>query len=65
MIMKEQGCLVCGDEIKAKYLCSKHHQRFIRTGSVYKKGEKIENPIDLNMLKKPKIEMGLSKRLGV
>lgn len=65
--MKQKGCLICGEEIKAKYLCSKHHQRLLRTGSVYLKGEKVEKPIEVSSLNKPKEKgsMGLSKMFGL
>jgi hypothetical protein len=39
--MTNEGCIVCGNEIKAKLLCAKHLQRYMRKGTVYGKGETV------------------------
>jgi hypothetical protein len=55
MASESKGCIVCGEPVKAKYLCAKHHQRYIRSGSVYLIKEKVDDGINYDKVLK---EMG-------
>jgi hypothetical protein len=59
----DKGCVICGDPIKAKYLCAKHHQRMLRTGSAFAKDEK-EVDID-QLIKKRTGNQEKPKRLNL
>lgn len=44
--MDEKVCIICGKLEKARGLCLTHHQRMLRTGAPYLKGEQRPVPLE-------------------